>query len=84
MEFALPGFLLDEKNQLYLLAMVFTSFIIGPMIMISRHEQTGEPEDPEDWYDKWENKQIRKKNEKKNKKLEREIDDWVYENDPDV
>ena len=83
-ELALPSFLLDPKNQLYLLCAVFTGIVVVPLVVISRHQEVGEPDDPLAELDRWEYKQLRKKVELAEKKRQREVDDLAYQNDPDV
>jgi len=71
-EIAMPSWLLDKKNQLYLLFACFVCIILIPIIAIARAEvNTGTDEDFANECDRYEYRELKKMAEKAEKKRKR-------------
>lgn len=84
-EIAMPSWLLDKKNQLYLLFACFVCIILLPVIAIARADSTkGTDDDFVNECDREEYRWLKKESEKAEKKRKREEEEEAYKNDPKI
>lgn len=84
-EIAMPSWLLDKKNQLYLLFACFVGLVLLPIIAIARADSTkGTEEDFINEVDRFEYRELKKMAEKAEKKRKRAEEEEAYRNDPAV
>lgn len=84
-EIAMPSFLLDTKNQLYLLVTCFACLVLVPLVVIARSDSTtGDESDFVAELDRYEYRELRKKAELAEKKRRRLEEEAAYQNDPAI
>jgi hypothetical protein len=84
-DFAMPSWLLDKKNQLYLLFACFVALILFPIVAIARADSTkGDDDDYVNECDRYEYRWLKKEAEKAEKKRKRQEEEEAYKNDPNI
>lgn len=84
-EIAMPSFLLDRKNQLYLLFACFALLILVPLVVIARSDaNVGDESDYINELDRYEYRELRKKAGAAEKKRLRAEEEEAYQNDPAI
>jgi len=84
-DIAMPSWLLDKKNQLYLLFSSFIGLVLLPICAIARADSTtGTEEDYVNEVDRYEYRELKKEAEKAEKKRKRAEEEEAYRNDPKI